>query len=93
MKPSQFIITVVVGAICLLLSIVTIALGHANQNLQVQLQGQQQEVQRGNMSQQIGTNLVTDLANLSVSNPKIKKLLADNGFTVNVASPTPTPNN
>lgn len=88
MKLTQFYLTVALGAICLILSIVIFALGQSNTRLQAEFQVQQQEVQKGNVSQQIGTNIINDLGALAMSNPKIKDLLARNGINISQA-PTP----
>lgn len=92
----QFYITVALAAACLILSIAVIALGQSNQHLQVEAQNQQNEINRGNMSQQIGTKILQDMASVSVKNEKMKDVLAKNGYSVSVnpspaSSPTPTP--
>jgi predicted Holliday junction resolvase-like endonuclease len=99
MKPTQFYIAVALGAICLILSIALIALGQSNQHLQMEAQSQQAEINKGSMSQQIGTNIVRDIAQLSVKNEKLKEVLTKNGFNISVnppagsASPTPGADN
>lgn len=90
MKVPQFYVTLALGALCLALSITTIVLGNKNNYLQMQQQKQQEEINRGNMSIQVGQNLLKDMAELSLKNEKIKQVLARNGYTVNVA-PTTTP--
>lgn len=85
MKPTQFYLLVALGALCLILSIVNIALGQSNIKLNTELQNQQQEVQRGNASQQIGSNIINDLGSLALNNPKIKTLLAKHGINVTPA--------
>ncbi len=88
----QFYITVALASACLILSIAVIALGQSNQRLQVEAQNQQNEINRGNMSQQIGTNILKDMASVSVKNEKMKDVLAKNGYTVTVnQNPSPTP--
>lgn len=89
MKPAQYYILVALGALCLILSVFSVALAQSNQRLQAQLQSLQQEVQRGNVSQQIGNNVVNDLGSLATTNPKVKEFLAKHGF--NLAAPSPTP--
>ena len=92
MKPFQFYTTMALGALCLALSITTIVLGKSNNNLQSRQQQQQAEINRGNMSAQVGQNILRDMAEVSLKNDKIKQVLARNGYTVNVApTPTPTP--
>lgn len=90
MKPTQFYVVVSLAAISLLLAITLVALGGANQRLQTELQKQQEEINRGSASQQVGTNLLRDMASISVKNDKMKEVLARNGYTVNV-NPSPAP--
>ena len=55
---------------------------------QQMLQDQQREIDAGNqISQQIGPNLLRDMAAASVKNEKMKALLAKHGY--NVATPAP----
>jgi len=96
MKVPQFYVTLALGTLCLALSITSIVLGKTNNALQREQQAQQEEINRGNMSVQVGQNLLRDMAELSLKNEKIKQVLAKNGYTVNVApaansntSPTP----
>lgn len=92
-----FYISVAASALCLLLSIVLFWEGGANQSLQndvqaqqVKLQQQQEDINKGTaISQQVGPNLLRDMAVASTKNENMKKLLATHGYTVNVASPTP----
>ena len=94
MKIPQFYITLGLSTLCLLLSITSILLGKTNSSLQQQYQAQQEEINRGNVSMQLGQNILRDMAQLSLKNDKIKQVLAQNGYTVNVApsaTPSPTP--
>jgi signal transduction histidine kinase len=90
MKKSHSLILMLVGAACLVLSIFFVALGQSNQRLLLDAQQQQNEINRGNMSQQIGTNMLKDLAQISLKNEKVKALLAKNGYNVQV-QPTSGP--
>jgi predicted Holliday junction resolvase-like endonuclease len=109
MKPPQYFITLTLASISLVLSIVVIWQGQSGislQNLvqqkqielQTEVQKRQEEVNRGIQSQQIGTNLLKDIAAASydatkgtVRNEKLKDLLTKNGITVNVNQPTSSP--
>ena len=94
MKAPQFYLTSALGALCLILAITSIVLGKTNNSLAVTQQQQQEEINRGNMSMQVGQNLLRDMAELSLRNEKIKDVLARNGYTVNAApasSPANTP--
>ena len=92
-----FYISVAASALCLLLSIIVFAVGNSNQSLQAEvqkqqqtLQAQQEEINAGNqISQQIGPNLLRDMAASSVKNEKMKALLAKHGYNVQVKDPAP----
>ena len=90
MKVPQFYITVALGAICLVLTITSLLLSKSNQNLQAQFQAQQEEINKGELSNKIGQNLLHDMAELSLKNNKIAEVLKANGYTVNV-NPSATP--
>jgi hypothetical protein len=89
MKRTHYYIVVSLAALALVLSIVLVALGSSNQGLQAQLQKQQEEINRGGTSQQVGTNILRDMASVSVKNGKMKDVLAKNGYNV-TASPDPS---
>jgi hypothetical protein len=82
MKPIQFYIATSVGAACVILSIALITMGQSNQRLAMQAQAQQTEINRGSMSQQVGTNILRDMAGVAGTNQKIKDVLVKNGYTV-----------
>ena len=92
-----FYISVTASALCLILSIIIFAVGNSNQSLQAEVQKQQQalqvqqeEINAGNqISQQIGPNLLRDMAASSVKNEKMKALLAKHGYNVQVKEPAP----
>jgi hypothetical protein len=116
MKPPQFIITLILASICLVLSILVLLQGESGISLQgavskqqielqTEVQKRQDEINRGTQSQQIGTNLLKDIAAASIDpntgatkNEKLKELLTKNGITVTVnqnaqnakSSPSPT---
>jgi len=91
MKPPLFIAAVITAVIPLILVISLIFMGQSNQKLQTQLQQQQEDINKGSMSQQIGVNLLKEIAAASVKDVKLKDVLAKSGYTVTVnASPTPS---
>lgn len=57
-----------------------ILLSRATQNVQLTLQSQQEEINRGAQSQQVGNNLLQDIGAAAAKNPRLKNLLAQNGF-------------
>jgi len=97
-KLQQFYITSALGALALVMAITSIIKGKSNQSLIQQQQQQQAEINRGQMSIQIGQNLLRKMAEVSLHNDKIKAVLAENGFTVTpqptaggAPAPAPTP--
>jgi predicted Holliday junction resolvase-like endonuclease len=92
MKPPQFIVTVILSLVPLILVINLIVMGQKNQSLQNQLQAQQEAINKGSMTQQIGVNLLKEIAAASIKDEKLKDVLAKSGYTVTVnASPSPSP--
>jgi len=65
--------------------------------IQTEVQKRQDEINRGGQSQQIGTNLLKDIATTAldnkgnVKNQKLKDLLEKNGITIKVNQPQTTP--
>jgi hypothetical protein len=92
-----FYISVAASALCLVLSVVLFIVGSTNQTLQnevqaqqVDLQKQQEEINKGQqIGQQVGPNLLRDMAVASTKNEKMKLLLAKNGYQVSMATPAP----
>jgi len=99
MKPPQTIMAIILSLVPLILVIYLIFMGQANQaqgqknqDLQVQLQNQQAEINKGSMSQQIGVNMLKDIAQASLKNDKLKDVLTKNGYNVTVnANSSPSP--
>ena len=108
MKPPQFIITLILASICLILSILVFWQGQSGMSLQTvvsqkqieiqsEVQKRQDEDQSWRQSQQIGTNLLKDIATTAldskgnVKNQKLKDLLEKNGITIKVNQPQTTP--
>ena len=92
-KPWQFFTTIALSAICLVLAVSAVIAGRANQSLQANLQAQQIEINKGSLSQQVGTNVLRDIAVAAAKNDKLKALLERNGLTLSqtpAASPSPT---
>jgi signal transduction histidine kinase len=87
MKPWQFYLSITLAGLTLLLTIALLVITTSNRTLERGLQDQQVNINRGQMSQQVGTAVVKDLAQLSISNSKIKDLLAKHGITVNQNEP------
>jgi predicted Holliday junction resolvase-like endonuclease len=91
MKPPQFIVAVILSFLPLILVTMIIIMGQKNQSLQAQLQAQQEQINKGNMTQQIGVNLLKEIAAASVKDEALKDVLAKSGYSVTVnASPSPS---
>lgn len=84
MKSIQSLILTALCGLCLLAAVALVAVSAANRGIERGLQEQQTVINKGQVSQQIGTAIVRDLANLSVNNAKIRELLARNGINVTV---------
>ena len=98
MKRWQSIIALILGFICVALSALGVVGGIVNQKLQARLQQQQLEINKGEYAQQVGTNVIREVANKALKNDNLRKLLTQNGFTVTetakapqAPSPSPTP--
>jgi len=90
MKTPQFIVTVILSLVALVLVINLIFMGQKNLSLQTTAQSQQEEINKGSMSQQIGVNLLKEIAGASIKDQKLKDVLNKNGYSVTVnASPSP----
>ncbi len=91
MKRRQFFVLLTLGIACLCLSLVTIVFARENRKLQESVQAQQTIINKGTLSQQIGTNLLREMAAVAQNNEKMRSLLKENGFNLSgAASPAPT---
>ena len=91
MKPPYFIAAVILSLIPLILTINLIFMGQKNQSLEAQLQTQQEQINTGSRVQQVGLNVLKDIAAASVKDDKLKDVLSKNGYSVTVNSPSPSP--
>ena len=89
MKRWQFILLLVVGLACICLTLVTIIFARQNQKLQVDVQAQQATINKGSLSQQIGTNLLREMGTAAQTDDKMKDLLKANGYNFS-ANPMPS---
>ncbi len=99
MKISHFYISVAVSALCLALSVTAVLLGNSNQSKQVelqkqqaQMQAQQDQINNGTAAQQVGTNILRDMAQVSIEDKAMKDVLAKHGYTVSPGTPAPSEN-
>ncbi len=94
MQRWQFTLLLIVGLACICLSLVTIVFARENQKLQAEVQAQQVTINKGAVSQQIGTNLMREMGAAAQSDDKMKQLLKDHGYNISTnssAAPAPTP--
>ncbi len=90
MKRWQFILLLVLGLACFCLSLVSIVFARANQQLQADVQAQQVLINKGAVSQQIGANLLREMAAVAQTDEKMKALLRDKGYNL-APGPAVTP--
>jgi Na+-translocating ferredoxin:NAD+ oxidoreductase RnfG subunit len=87
MKRWQFSVLLTLGLACLCLALVTIVFASENRKLQEAVQAQQALINKGALSQQIGVNLLREMAAVAQTDDKMRQLLRDNGY--NLSSPPP----
>ena len=88
MKAAEYYICLALGAIAMVLAVLVFFTGRSTEALQARLTAQQEEINKGSMSQQVGANLLRDTAQVAVTNPRMRELLQRNGITL---SPAPAP--
>lgn len=91
MKRWQFVVLLTLGLTCVCLSLVTIVFASENRKLQATVQEQQALINKGALSQQIGTNLLREMATVAQTDDKLRELLQANGYNLS-SQPVPTPN-
>ncbi len=78
---------------CLALAVASVVLDQANRALQGQLQqqmaGVREELQRVSDVEKLSQNILTDLGNVAVSNVEIRVLLARHGYSLSNSTNTP----
>lgn len=85
MKSTHYIIVLLLSVVCVVLSVSLVLTFRANQKMQAQLQANQQLLNSGILGpqgQQIGNNLLQDMANSATRNPDMRKLLAKYGYQI-----------
>jgi predicted Holliday junction resolvase-like endonuclease len=89
MKPPLFITAVILSLIPLILVINLIFMGQKNQTLQTQAQMQQEAINKGSMIQQVGVNILKEVAAGSVKDDKLKEVLNKSGYSLTPTNPSP----
>ncbi len=87
MKDWEYNVTLVLSVGCLILAIWIIGAGRANERLQAQLQAQQLDIERGNVSRQIGNRIVQDMVSASSTNKAVQSVLEKYGFVPRTSAP------
>lgn len=93
MKTWQYLVTVVLGAACLILALLLYKTGKSAQSLQLDLQRQQMEVNSGLLSQrgqQLGNSILQDMVVVAANNQRMHKLLGENGYNIQFQQTAPT---
>jgi Na+-translocating ferredoxin:NAD+ oxidoreductase RnfG subunit len=92
MKRWQFALLMTIALACVCLSLVTIVFARQNRKLQEAVQAQQVIINKGSLSQQIGANLLREMAATAETDEKMRELLQQNGFALSAKSaPSPAP--
>ncbi len=82
MRNWQFLAATGLAVATLVLVFALMAVNGSAQALQMELARQQEEINRGNLSQQIGANLVREMGGVAVRNEKMREVLSRNGYTL-----------
>jgi hypothetical protein len=90
MKRWQFVLLMTIGVACLCLSLVTIVFARQNRKLQEVVQAQQAIINKGALGQQIGANLLREMAAVAQTDEKMRQLLQAKGYNLS-ATPTAAP--
>ena len=80
MKDWEYNVTLVLSVSCLVLAIWIIGAGRANERLQSRHQAQQLDIERGNVSRQVGSRIVQDMMAVSATNSGMRLIMEKYGF-------------
>ena len=96
MKAWQYLVTVVLGAACVILACRVIWTGRTNQGLQGELQQQQATLQQIQVEinntqrvMQMGNSILQDMVIVAARSDKMHKLLANNGYNIQFQAAPP----
>jgi hypothetical protein len=84
MKQWQFITSLSLGALSLVAALLIIIIGSSNRGLQQKLMAQQQQINLGTSTQQVGVNILRDMGSVAVQNEAMRAVLKKNGFDLQV---------
>lgn len=88
MKDWEYNVTLVLSVGCLILAVWIIGAGRANERLQAKLQAQQLDIERGNVSRQIGNRIVQDMVASGTTNKAMRSVLEKYGFVPGPSAPS-----
>ena len=91
MRTGAYIVVLLLGVACVILTTSLILIARTNQRLQIQLQARQQALSQGilgQQAQQISSGVLQDMAGAAAEDAEIRRLLEKYGYRV--ASPRPT---
>jgi len=93
MKSVHYFICLAISGLCLLMTVLLFLVGQSASGLQTTLAQQQEEINKGSMSQQVGANLLRDMIQLAVTNnnPRLFELLRRSGISVQAQPAAPPP--
>lgn len=95
MKQWQYTATVVLGVLCVGLSVAIVIVSRTNMSLQTELQLRQQKLNRSVLGQevrQITDSILKDMAAVANDNERMRLLLSKYGYTIKpAAQPAPAP--
>jgi hypothetical protein len=86
MKLGQYFASLMIGILCLGLSVAIVTLSIASQRVQQRINVRQAQLSSGILGaqgQQVRGAILQDMANVAAQNPKMRKLLERHGYTVN----------
>lgn len=89
MKSIPYVIVLLLSVACVVLSISLVQTIRVNQRVQAALQANQQLLNNGILGpqgQQIGNNLLQDMANTATRNADMRQLLAKYGYQIQPAT-------
>jgi len=81
-KFSHDQIQTALGVLALVLVVALVVLSLVNRNLQRSVQLQQVQINNGRVTQQVATNVIKDLAQVSLRDSEISALLKKHGFEI-----------
>ena len=93
MKSTHYVIILLLSMVCFVLSVSLVLTFKVNQGLQAELQANQQRLNSGILGpqgQQIGNNLLQDMANTANRNAGMRQLLAKYGYQIQPSSNSDT---